>query len=223
MARTPDAMPKARLSIELPASLSRRESNKLTKQIALFDSAMQLFAQSSYEAVSVDDICEHAGYGRATFYRLFGNKAGLIEEMHRRLALSIDTAVRKSMASGIVALKIAGEVMRDAWVDNRLLIYDLVAEYIRNLDQLYATSEPKIDATRYGGYALAGLAARFVAEGQARGEIRKGVDPIFVGILIMSQIGIALVLWAGREDQNAEDLRAKLDQAMEMAIHGIAA
>lgn len=223
MARTPAEPAKAKPAMELPASLSRRESNKLTKQIALFDSAMILFAQSSYEAVSVDDICEHAGYGRATFYRLFGNKAGLIEEMHRRLTLSIETAVRRNMATGIVALKIAGEVMRDEWVNNRLLIHDLVAEYIRNLDRLYAISEPKIDATRYGGYALAGLAARFVAEGQAKGEIRKGVDPIFVGIMIMSQIGIALVLWAGRQDQSAEDLKLKLDQTMEMAIRGVSA
>ncbi len=43
----------------LAQPLSRRENNKRTKQMALFDSAMILFARASYQGISVDEICIH--------------------------------------------------------------------------------------------------------------------------------------------------------------------
>ena len=45
---------------------------------AFFDSAMALFRQKGFEATSVDEIAERAGYSRATYFNHFGSKKGVL-------------------------------------------------------------------------------------------------------------------------------------------------
>lgn len=47
------------------------------RRIALMESATELFLQHGYEAVSLDDIVQHAGGSKASIYKYFGNKEGL--------------------------------------------------------------------------------------------------------------------------------------------------
>ncbi|HET9691742.1 MAG TPA: helix-turn-helix domain-containing protein, partial [Acidimicrobiales bacterium] len=65
---------------------SRREQTKLANRGRLYDAALDLFAEHGYSEVSVEQICERADVGRATFFRLFGSKGGLLSEFNRRLA-----------------------------------------------------------------------------------------------------------------------------------------
>lgn len=64
------------------ARAARREG---TRQ-ALFASAMSLFGQQGYDAVTVDDIAARAGVSRRTFFRYFATKdAVLLDHAERRL------------------------------------------------------------------------------------------------------------------------------------------
>lgn len=47
--------------------------------IALLDSATALFLERGYDAVSLDDIVQHAGGSKASIYKYFGNKEGLFK------------------------------------------------------------------------------------------------------------------------------------------------
>lgn len=47
--------------------------------VALLDSATELFLQRGFEAVSLDDIVNHAGGSKASIYKYFGNKDGLFK------------------------------------------------------------------------------------------------------------------------------------------------
>ena len=62
---------------------------------SLYDAAMELFTERRYEDVTVEEICERAGVGRATFFRIYENKAGLLREFNRQLA----TDARQRLAS----------------------------------------------------------------------------------------------------------------------------
>ncbi|OTG80761.1 TetR family transcriptional regulator [Acinetobacter sp. ANC 4558] len=56
--------------------------------IALIESATALFLKQGYDAVSLDDIVNHAGGSKTTIYKYFGNKEGLfvaICDYHREL------------------------------------------------------------------------------------------------------------------------------------------
>ncbi|MBJ9904653.1 TetR/AcrR family transcriptional regulator [Acinetobacter bereziniae] len=47
------------------------------RRLALLISANQLFLEHGYDAVSLDDIVNHAGGSKASIYKYFGNKEGL--------------------------------------------------------------------------------------------------------------------------------------------------
>jgi AcrR family transcriptional regulator len=60
------------LSVDVPQTKRGHE-----RCVALIESAAELFLQNGYEAVSLDDIVQHAGGSKATIYKYFGNKEGL--------------------------------------------------------------------------------------------------------------------------------------------------
>ncbi|OTG82569.1 TetR family transcriptional regulator [Acinetobacter sp. ANC 5054] len=47
--------------------------------VALLESATELFLKRGFEAVSLDDIVNHAGGSKASIYKYFGNKDGLFK------------------------------------------------------------------------------------------------------------------------------------------------
>ena len=49
--------------------------------IALLESATALFLKYGYDAVSLDDIVNHAGGSKASIYKYFGNKDGLFKSI----------------------------------------------------------------------------------------------------------------------------------------------
>lgn len=49
--------------------------------LALLLSANELFLQHGYDAVSLDDIVNHAGGSKASIYKYFGNKEGLFQSI----------------------------------------------------------------------------------------------------------------------------------------------
>lgn len=86
----------------------------------LYDAADELLASTGFDDLNVDDICERAGVGRATFFRIFGTKAGLLREFNRRLAH--DAERRLDMADAIdvrASLGIVADAIVDAWRDAR--------------------------------------------------------------------------------------------------------
>ncbi|WP_130802848.1 TetR/AcrR family transcriptional regulator [Acinetobacter ihumii] len=49
------------------------------RRLALLISATELFLENGYDAVSLDDIVNHAGGSKAAIYKYFGNKEGLFK------------------------------------------------------------------------------------------------------------------------------------------------
>jgi AcrR family transcriptional regulator len=63
--------------------LTREDSRELTTS-RLLDAAQKLFAKRSFAGVSVETICEAAGYSRGAFYSNFDSKGELFFELLRR-------------------------------------------------------------------------------------------------------------------------------------------
>ncbi|MEM9513991.1 MAG: TetR/AcrR family transcriptional regulator [Actinomycetota bacterium] len=100
----------------------------------LYDAADALFRSTDYDDVSVDDICAAAGVGRATFFRIYGTKAGLLRELNRRLAA--DAAARLDPLDD-ATLEVALDAIRSAvvaaWGDAGPGHYRMAADYLRHL------------------------------------------------------------------------------------------
>jgi len=54
-------------------------SEKSKKQTAILHSARELFKQDGFKKVSIEEICEHAGASKMTFYKFFENKHNIAE------------------------------------------------------------------------------------------------------------------------------------------------
>lgn len=63
--------------------------------VALLESATELFLSRGYDAVSLDDIVNHAGGSKASIYKYFGNKDGLFKAIcdYRRVQFFEDISI----------------------------------------------------------------------------------------------------------------------------------
>lgn len=73
--------------------MGRREEQREETRAQLFDAAVGLLAERPYEEITVEEICAAAGVGRATFFRHYQAKVGLLREFNRRLTHSIEAAI----------------------------------------------------------------------------------------------------------------------------------
>lgn len=100
---------------EAPDGRTRRRQRNAA---LIYDAANELLASRPFEALSVDDICAQAGVGRATFFRIFDTKAGLLREFNRRLAR--EAAARISAAGpsdAATMLHYVRTAVYDAWAE----------------------------------------------------------------------------------------------------------
>jgi len=97
-------------AVSLDGRSARRERNAAR----LYDAANELLSQRAFDDVGVEEICERAGVGRATFFRIYDSKPGLLREFNRRLA---DDASARLAAAGEVDLRTALDLVRAAIVD----------------------------------------------------------------------------------------------------------
>lgn len=115
--------------------LTREEAREQTRQ-RLLDAAARLFPEKGFQATSVEDITEAAGYSRGAFYSNFKNK----DELFIALLQSIKDEKHEAL-SGILA---GGGDRRE--------LGDKVRDFYANLcsddDQFMLWSEAKMHAAR---------------------------------------------------------------------------
>jgi len=104
------------VSLETTEKLDGRSHRRQRNAAQLYDAANDLLASRSFDELSVEEICAHAGIGRATFFRIFATKAGLLREFNRRLAQ--DAAARVAGAGAAAVGTRLGHIraaIYDAW------------------------------------------------------------------------------------------------------------
>ncbi len=151
--------------------MAKQSKAERTKK-ALFESALTLFKEKGFDKVSIQQITEHAGTAKGTFYTYFSTKSDIIVEEF----WAIDAYYRS----------IENEVLRHEGAQERLLAFTkLQLTFIRDvigcptLKVLYANqvlqegSDKVItDPTRFWHTFVASL----IAEGQRQGTFNQQLD-----------------------------------------------
>ena len=104
------------MSLETTKALDGRTRRRERNAAQLYEAASELLATHAFDELAVDDICARAGVGRATFFRIFDTKAGLLREFNRRLAA--DAAARIADAGDADLGTILGHIraaIYDGW------------------------------------------------------------------------------------------------------------
>ncbi len=115
MPTAPPAKPAAPPApVKQAESLDGRTRRREQNAERLYDAADELLMTRPYEELTIEEICDHAGVGRATFFRIYETKAGLLREFNRRLA---SDAQFRLAAAGDVDVRDALDHIRKAVID----------------------------------------------------------------------------------------------------------
>lgn len=174
-----------------------RERKKQRVREEIYNAALDLLAEQPYDKVSVDDICARAQVGRATFFRFYGTKAGLLAEFNRRLAELARTAIADHDATGSPAPPSAARRLR--LVQRTLAGYWTAAGPAPRKMALAFITEGSIGMLADGDDAvhpdLLRLVTEIVRRGQAVGELDTRLAPDFIAWLIVTALAAATGTW----------------------------
>lgn len=177
------------------SSLRARQKRRTRDRI--YDAAVDLFATRPYAEVTVEEICERAEVGRATFFRFYGSKAGLIGEYGRRLVDRIATRLEESAATTTATeqLWVVQDEITTAWGLSATSTREMAREWIRNATaaDLHEAHPPE----------MLGLVADIVRDGQATGEFSTTYEPDFVALIILAAMSSITAGWLGSGDDES--------------------
>jgi len=174
---------------------SLRDRKKRRTRDRIFDAAVELFAGRPYDDVTVEEICERAEGGRATFFRFYGSKAGLIGEFGQRLSERMAQRLEQMPASTATEqLWAVQDEIVTAWGRSGPSTREMAREWIRN-----ATAAELQQA--HPAEMLA-LVADIVREGQASGEFTTAYEPDFVAWIVLASLASITAAWLGGADDS---------------------
>jgi AcrR family transcriptional regulator len=153
--------------IEAATATNRRDRKKERTRREIYEAAMELFARSGFEAVTIADICRAADVGRGTFFFHFPSKAALLYEFNRRVAEEFRAALPEPRGSARDELSALVDRMSVELVAQAEIMTAMLAEFFAGPEALAA---PKRDD------ALPVLVTEIIVRGQERGEFDGGID-----------------------------------------------
>lgn len=192
--------------------MSVREAKKRKTREDLYDAALELFSERAYADTTVEDVCARAEVSRATFFRFYGNKAGLLTEFNRRLAASIaDEIATSDRATAVDTLWMVQAAIARTWSGSGVAMREMAREWIRTAASAEFADSPHPE--------MLDLVADIIERGQAAGELRGDKDPRFVAWLVLGSLSAVVAGWLGDGDEHALE-RATRD-VLELLLRGV--
>lgn len=185
------------------SSLRARKKQRTAED--LLDAALSLFADRGYDAVTVEEICELAEVSRATFFRYYGTKAGLVTAFNRRLADQVTAELeRMTDATATEQLFAVQALLADAWTSSGPAVRAMALDFARvAADGSSAAPSPYPE--------LLSVVTDIVERGQRNGEFGPSHSPAFVASTIGGLLGGITMYWLATK-------KGRLDRAMRDAL-----
>ena len=199
--------------------MGRREDNKARTRQRIIDVALELFRKRGFEGTRVQDIVERVGVSPATFFNYFPSKLAVVEALNQGSADLYEAFLRYVVDMAEVPVLVRLEQL------TRTMGMYLMAdpEIIRLMvvhGRLFGgdASTPSDDArTEFD------LLVALFAQGQARGEIDPGLDPVLLaGLYTAAYIAVAtawVMQWPSPTD---EPVSERLVAALDVLLWGAA-
>jgi AcrR family transcriptional regulator len=91
-----------------------REKKNSEVKLALFKAAMRLFREKGFDATSVEEIAEQAGFSRATYFNHFGTKQGILRYYGQQLQDRMERLLTEADPSSTPLERIRGMIFEMA-------------------------------------------------------------------------------------------------------------
>jgi len=190
-------------------SPDRRARQRERRRAELYDAAIELFVEKTYEGTTMEDIADRADVARATVFNHFPRKAAFLREWATRRR---EKAIEAAYAGG------PQSSMRE-----------ILVRFFTELGALSDASRPESVAVILGSAGLADtwqrspLAAEFATiftEAQRRNAIDPAVNPDRVGQILASSYYVTLTTWAA-EDPAPFNLTEEMVATVDLLLNGV--
>lgn len=179
---------------------NKRQEQAASTKAALFESAITLFNEKGYNAVTIEDIAQRAGTAKGSFYTYFRTKSDIIieefrtiDDYYKRFARTLSrypNALEKIYAFNRAQMK---------YVRDQVGLETLKILYSSNIIEP-STEKILINTNRY----LHGLIKKLIEEGQREGLFRTDVSADRLALLYTRGHRAVFLDWA--ISNNAFDL-----------------
>lgn len=190
----------------------RRTRRRQEMRKRLYEAAMTLFIERGYDSTTMDDIADRADVARGTVFNHFERKVSFLEEwgrLRRDKALAAAGTADETERSGHEALTAyLAELARISELDRSTVVAVMTA----CVHHVVLVDDPPL------GREL----ARYIANGQGRGEFRTDLDAHQAGELLALGYFSAMTGWI-RHEPPAFDLQQRMVDLVEIVRHGLAA
>jgi AcrR family transcriptional regulator len=196
--------------MRIEKKLSRRERKKRETRQSLMEAALRLFAKNGYDATTVKDITDAADVAKGTFFNYFETKEAILPAIAARRLEQLEEALtpeRGAPESPVARIKFALRLVAEDPLCEQQLAQRLFAAIMRHRE-----INP--------GHALRDLLAEQVRQGQAAGEIRDSLDPVYLAGVIRSLFFQQLVMW--HHGHRLAPLPALIDALVDLMMDGAA-
>jgi AcrR family transcriptional regulator len=196
--------------MNIDRQLSRRERKKLETRQRLMEAALRLFSEHGYEATTVKDITSAADVAKGTFFNYFEAKEAILPAIAARRLEQVQEALtpeQNAPDSAVARIKLALRLVAESPLCQKTLAEQLFAAMMHRREM-------------GPGHALRDLLTEQVRQAQAAGEIRSGLDPMYVAGVIRALFFQRLVMWHhGYRHTAREEL---IDGSVDLLMEGAA-
>lgn len=194
-----------------------RETKKKEQRHEILEVAVALFRERGYDETRIQDIIQRVRISEATFFNYFPTKDALLEEY------------------AVERVELYAELVRVEISDQTRSVPDRLRDLLRIISlglQLEDRQLMGVVARRsklfYGGEGAVfeqkvlaqGLLARLFEEGQARGEIRAGIDPQALAESLTGAYTFTIVNWLTGRWEDSGPLAPRVMRVAELFLDG---
>lgn len=150
---------------------------------AIIDATLELLAEEGFQGLSIEAVAARAGVGKTTIYRRWASKDELVMDAIRQVQIDVPVVDTGNFRNDLVAL------LKTFYQGLMDYPYSFLGKLLLKFISEYQTN-PKI----FQGAITQLIIPRFqrfihmVEQGQARGEIRKDIDPALVLSLVSGSL-----------------------------------
>lgn len=193
-------------------AIDGRTRRRMENGSRLFDAAMELLAERKYDEITIEEICQHAGVGRATFFRIYQGKADLLLEFNRRLAERVEIKLLQAAPKDIgSALYVVGKEIADTWTQTSRSTAALAQDF----SQMAGSR-----GLHAGHPELLQLIIRIMNKAIEAGEISADLPGSLLGSLALVQLSAPVSYWHLHPDK---DLHGLIEDSIFHWLHGAVA
>jgi len=192
--------------------------DKLTSRDKLLESAATLFLEKGYDAISVNDICKHAGVSKGSFYHYFETKQVLFMTLMENWSNKVmQSVLSQPISDDSVAKEILIE-MPHHFNEAFAVIpkgFSILVDFWRQAMSDPAIWKMAVDPYRY----FTGFFIRIIQTGKLDGSIRQDVESEVLARLLVA-VAMGYLLEAAF-DQEKADWSAITSEGLKLLLEGI--